>query len=779
MNQAGPPPLPPDSRPVIITSFDKIPNLGLNPNIQSIRSGNWSDPATWSLGRVPVATDVASVSGNTDVVFDSPNSAVDVLIVQAQSKLRWNPSIYTKIKLRTFQVLEGGNVEIGTLTSPVQYDFSSMLKVGAEIIFANLPIDTTKDPAQWGNGLICLGNLTTCGVPKTEWATLAVEPLAGATTLRFAHPVVGWNVQDRLALPDTRQLMSNERWSGYVPQWEVLHVASVSADGLTVTLDAPLAFNHKAARNGAGVIDFFPDVGNLSRSIIFRSESSSVSSVRGHCLFTHRAYPNINNTTFHGVGRTTKAAEDNTIFNAQGLPTHIGTNQAGRLPVSFMNHCGPQVPVGPHQYELNGNVVLDTVVNTPFRWGISLNAACHGHLRRNVVFNWAGTGIALLSGNESFNRLDGNLVVGVVGEANPRNNTGLDGSAYWFHGWNNYIVDNVAASAVGKFQGIVAGCGFNLFWQASSGKNTKVPLFPGADLSQSSQYKLINMQLTPILQFQGNRAYGNIATGLTIWWLGTNGYNIGDIGQSVIKDFTAWHAWEEGFFGYPTNNVLFDGFVVRGDVAAIDVYGIGWTAGDYWASNITIKNADIHGMNRGIANSLNTPGTFTVKDSYFRCWDADVQIGTIATPGTQAAGFPQIAALMGRTTVLDNNKYDRLGNNPAFNTIRMAYDAHHDYTHFTLPDKVIVTNYNQVPGDNFQLSYLSQAPSFFVPVSVPARHVTGSPVANMTNDQTWAAYNPDGSTKTDPSAKGLAIAGAVCRSTATRPMITGLVEGAP
>ena len=41
--------------------------------------------------------------------------------------------------------------------------------------------------------------------------------------------------------------------------------------GTTVTLRAPLAFDHKGARDANGVLNFVPHVANVTRTLTFRS----------------------------------------------------------------------------------------------------------------------------------------------------------------------------------------------------------------------------------------------------------------------------------------------------------------------------------------------------------------------------------------------------------------------------------------------------------------------------------------------------------------------------
>jgi hypothetical protein len=749
----------------IITPYDKIPNFGGHPTRTAMQSGDWSNPTTWG-GTLPTTGDVVAIPNGVTVTYDEvSDSEYDTVAIQAGGTLQFRTDVTTRLRVTNLMVMEGGALIVGTAANPVA------VGVKAEIVINDGPIDTAKDPSQYGHGLIALGTVTMHGTPMSNtFVNLAVEPKAGDTTLALSLPVTGWRAGDRLVLPDTRQLVDGEQWTKYTPQWELSKIASISTDGLTVTLTSPLQFDHLGARDPGGVLRYLPDVGNLSRNVVVHSEN--ILGTRGYTLFTMRANVDIEFAQFSGLGRTTNTADDNTTYDANGNVKHVGTNQGGRFPVYFLHLMGQATaPPDGYQFTFSGNSVFCPLDPMPFRWGITLNDANYGLLSDNVVYNWAGAGIVGLSGAESYNMIRHNFVVGVRGNSNPRSNDGRDGAAYWFHGFNNYFEDNVAADAVGSCQGIVAGSGFNLYWPPSSQANTRVPLFPGANMNDPSQYKLINMQLTPLLEFTGNVAYGAMATGLTVWQLGTDGYVNTTAGQSVVRDFVAWHVWEEGYFSYSAYNVLFDGFTVIGDPRAIKYHpyvGTGWTSGDYRASDITIQRADIEGMWAGVSGSENTQGTLTIRDSYMRNYSQNIGVQMLATPGSRFWA-------QARKTVIDNVRFDPYPGAPSFTTIAMNYTNVTDGAFYTRPDQVFVYNYNGTAGDDFQLFYREQRPDFVVPQTTHYgpdangdgvgdwTNSLGSPEAGLTNAQNWAKY-------------GVAIAGAVTPTSNTRDNVKGFVQ---
>jgi hypothetical protein len=84
------------------------------------------------------------------------------------------------------------------------------------------------------------------------------------------------------------------------------------------------------------------------------------------------------------------------------------------------------------------------------------------------------------------------------------------------------------------------------------------------------------------------------------------------------------------------------------------------------------------------------------------------------------------------------------------------------------PSIVKVFDYNQITGNNFQVYYKEQAPSFILPVTTTSAMwgrdpgFVGAPVGLLTNAQAWSQY-------------GMAVAGAVAptNDSTTRPEING------
>lgn len=759
---------PPAPGDFIITPFDKIPNFGAHPTIVSAHSGPWSDPSTWSLGRLPTTGDVVSIEPHMTISYDvSSTEAIDTVVIQVDGALQFRTDMATKLTVVNLLVLEGGSLEIGTVANPVAAN------VKAEVHFANLPINTTLDPEQYGHGLIALGTVKMAGAAKQDtFIPLAVEPKKGDTTLTLTTPAVGWQVGDKVVLPDTHQLDWWERGANlasYVPQKETMTLTAISTDGLVLTLDAPLLYNHLGARNGDGVLEFLPHVANRSRNVVIRSQSAT--GVRGHVMFTYRADIDIRYASFSGLGRTKIDLYDNTTFDAAGNVTHIGTNEHERLPINFHHLMGPaRTPDNGYQYTFVGNTVFCPIEPMPFRWGITLNDSHYGLIQNNVVDNWAGSGIMTVQGNESHNVIDHNFVIDVEGVGgrtaddfyaggNATGAYGRDGAGFWLSGPNNYVRNNVATD----IYAVTYSYGYNLSFYRLG--DIRVPKFAGADTSVAGEYVVQNGNAMPLLEFAGNETYGALQNGLTVWWLGTAEESPNTVERSYITDFRVWNAYQYGYFAYATNNLTFDGFTQRGDFGLLGAGNgteIGLYFGDYFTKDLIITHADIQGARSGIVAPTKTNGgAVTIQDSYLRN-QFDLVVGTLWSVEYRADN------LKPRQVIVDNVRFDAA---PGFalTAISMSYGIYDGGScNLIQLDQVFVYNYNGVAGDNFQVYYAAQAAGFIIPQTVlnadGTPRVLGAPTAGLTNQQAWDLHH-------------IAIAGAVAPLTATTMTgINGLVQ---
>jgi hypothetical protein len=670
-----------------------VPFFCANPTVTSASSGAWSDPATWSTRKVPGANDKVAIAAGNTVTYDVVSEAT-LACIEVRGALSFRTDANTRLHLVTMMVLDEGALAVGRPEAPVSG------RVRAEIVIADRPFDETLDPSQAGHGIVAFGKVTMHGAVKTPtFIRFAQEPLAGATRVVFDKSVEGWQPGDALVIPDTRQLRANESGRSYESHNEKVAIASVSGSG--VTLAAPLAHDHKGARNAAGRLEFLPHAGNITRNVVVRSENPA--GTRGHVLFASRADVDIRYVEFRELGRTKLGILNNTQTDSEGRVSRIGTNQIGRYAVHFHHTFGPtRTPGNGYQFTLIGNAIDGSP-----KWGLVVHRSHYGLVRENVVYNTRGAGIVTEDGTESFNVFERNFSMRTTGsrDAAPGNgyssvlpNPGGDGSAFWFRGPNNYIRDNVAASA--------AESGFGL--PVMSLGVIRVPKSKGAESSRESESVPLDTARAPVLEFSNNEAYGALQSGVGWAWSGT------------ISGLRVWHVSRHGVMANPSAKLVIDGLVVRNDPAILVGGGedsVGVWVSNYLGREVTVTKADVEGTRIGVLSpffynqttSENAEGLLTIENSAFR-----THVGvTVAT--AYADDSPD--GMPAKRAVVRGIRFTPLaGTAPAAPTaeaISMNYGMPPHDTRPRVP--LAVYDFNQQAGRNFNVYYSLGAPEGVAP----------------------------------------------------------------
>ena len=754
----------------IPTHHDSVPNFAKTPTIMSAQSGNWSSTSTWNLGRVPQSGDVVGIQTTHTVTYDvNASGTVSLDSVGVAGTLTFSTSATTSMKVKQVLVYgpellgeDGyGELRIGTVGSSVD------ATVTATVIIRDVACDTGTvgtpgtDPRQYGMGVLVWGRIRLHGAAKTSWLRVAATPLAAATTLTLASSPTGWRASDLLVLPDTRQLKDNEISTNYVAQWETPTLSSVS--GTTATLSAGLGFNHYPAKDHNGTVSYYPHVGNLTRNITFKSENKDGN--RGHVQFFERADIDTRYAAFEDLGRTTLDALDSTTYSGNTL-THVGTNQQARYPFHIHHLIGPTSPQSNgYQFTVIGCSVYHRKTVGNIRWAYTVHGSHYGLVEDCVSFNCGGAGIMCELGNETevlFNRnaifVTPNLYnypwIPERADSRGTSDTGHEGAGAWFRGPNIRLTNNVFACSYSY--GIV-------YWM-SSAPQTRFPSYQGADTEVSGQYTLHYLYELPLLEFDNNEVYGATASGMTIWSLGTNGayLPVASMPTSTVSDFKCWHTFTNCYFGYETQNLLLSNPVFRGDFTVLadtspSTVGVGGS--DYYHKGFVVDGADIQGQRYGVYPTVLTDGPYTVRNSYL-CNHTNVLVENAWSSTYHSDNLPP------KLIQLDNLTFDQPSYSSTFYNVRMYYVGSGTRNLIQL-DEVFVTDYDGTPGDDFQVYYTEQAPSFVVPQQEPATGgppytLTASPVSGKTNAQNWSDY-------------GIAIAGAVSPTSSTRSLIAGFV----
>ena len=679
-----------------------IPLFCASPSVVSVASGAWSSAATWSTGRAPAAGDRVRISARHDVVYDVASDArLDCIEVDGHLAFRTDRD--TRLKVANLTVMDGGILEVGTADTPVARNAT------AEIIIADQKIDGDIDPAQVGTGIQGLGKVRMHGAIRTPtFVRVAEEPLAGQTALVLESAPEGWAPGDEIVIPDTRQLFDHTT----IRPTQAERVRVVSIAGNRVTLDSLLSYNHKGARTPDGTLEFLPHVGNITRNVIIRSENPA--GTRGHTLFTSRADVDMRYVAVREMGRTVMGPLDNTVFDQAGNVVKLGENQIGRYAIHFHHDFGPvSTPANGYQFTLIGNVVDDAP-----KWGITIHNSHYGLVKDNVVYNAQGAGIVTEDGNEAFNVFDHNFALRVKGSGEfaprsgyggPAPDPGGEGNAFWFRGPNNYIRNNVGADADAVGFGLAAG----------ALGTVRIPAFKGADPNVDAQAVMLDTTTAPVIEFANNEAYGAMLTGATWGWNGT------------VTNFRVWHPARQGMTATPTDRLVIDHIVVRGDTYIIggdpkDRFGMGiWQSpsgiwlSNYAAKTVVINDADIQGLRAGIVSpfypvrQLLEPGrgegSLSIEKGYFRNY-VGVAVATGYSTQIESPLVLKHAVVRGATFApLDVPASPT--DPPAF--VSMNYRMSGGDT--DRRDPISVVDFNGHAGDDFSVYYSLEAPPDVAP----------------------------------------------------------------
>ena len=158
-----------------------VPEFCAQSTVTSVAGGAWSNPATWSTGKVPASDDRVAIAAWHDIVYDVASDA-KLTCVEIRGRLRFRPDANTRIKTANLMVMDEGYLEVGSADSPIAAN------VTAEIIIADQKIDRQLDPAELGAGIESLGKITMHGAMKSPtFVRLTQEPLAGQTTLTLTE----------------------------------------------------------------------------------------------------------------------------------------------------------------------------------------------------------------------------------------------------------------------------------------------------------------------------------------------------------------------------------------------------------------------------------------------------------------------------------------------------------------------------------------------------------------------------------------------------------------
>lgn len=743
--------------------FDTVPDFGAAPTVYSVASGDWLSPQIWSTGRLPRSGDVVAVSPGTTVVYNQQKSpALETVVVHNGGHLTFRDGMRTNLLATNLLVMPQGRLTIGAANNPIDATAS------VDIVLRDKAIDTEFDPAQFGTGVIVFGTIDVYGAQKTPFVRLAREARAGDLVVALESAPQGWRAGDEVVIPETRQFEYGPGGTNQQLRTEKATIAS--AIGNTVTLSAPLAWDHLGARNADGQIVALPHAANVTRNVTIQSQNPT--GTRGHTMFLDRADVDVHFAAFENLGRTTNDPLDSVRFDSNGQPTHIGTNQIGRYPIHAHHLIGPtsRATTDAYQFSFVGNAISDSR-----KWPIAVHDAHYGLIKDNVVYAGTGFGIGTEDGSESYNTFEGNFVAAIRGTTGRgKEREGREGDGFWFAGPNNTVRGNVAADILKAGYNIYGGDNASAFPQV-------IPAFRGADKLISGQGITVPMASVAVLEFSDNEVYSALM-GIETWYLGYDNYYHPYQGtpETVIDDFLAWHTHRNVFFGNQQNHLTFDGLRAYADPRYVHEHGFSKGIVLLQSKAVTIRNATIENFKQGIAihgyldelgsdRPLDEITPFLIEGGHLENFDNVI----VGSPIIDQRNIPPRVVVMRnvdfallRGTSLEGRT---LGNGTVAVPRNIVMAMQTDRGNLIQKSVTYVYGYGPNRDQNLELFLNEQRADYVMPKSATVAetdHVPGivaAPVAGLTNAQTWSLY-------------GIAIAGQIAPASAyTLPEIFGWV----
>jgi hypothetical protein len=332
----------------------------------------WSSPATWG-GTKPGARDVVKVPAGRTLLIDEN---IDVAALEIQGTVLFAPR---DLHIKTHGILVNGNGVLRAGDAERAFDHRLVFTLGTGSDRELIDGLGSKFMAAMDGGSIEL-----FGKRRPGWVMLGDTAVPGAIIMRLNEPV-DWSPGDKIAIA-----------SGGVdlPLVEERTVFAVTADGLRVTLDAPLQHRHEGrnARVRHTSSNSIAKVVLLSRSIVIEGDVGSTRSGYGaHVMIAGHA-PNEPSTSVPGGSR--------------GCFIGVEFRRVGQF-----NHPG-RYPAHWHGNKVaRGSVLADCVIHQSFQRGVVVSGTRGVKLHGNVVYKPLGHGIIVDQSEDSASILTTNLTV--------------------------------------------------------------------------------------------------------------------------------------------------------------------------------------------------------------------------------------------------------------------------------------------------------------------------------------------------------------------------------
>ena len=235
----------------------------------------WSDPTSWSLGRLPVEGEDVIIEGTWNMVLDIPETPL-LRSLEINGRLTVNNS-EDEYVLKSYLIwVRSGELIVGTEDEPFMGNVTFELYGDR----SSLDVYFHEDMFEAGNKVIAnTGKLRMYGKNVgTKWTRLAETAPAGQSYIILTDDPTDWAVNDELGIaPSARNYEERD--------FAIIQ----SIDGKNVTLQQPLQYTHFGAASinpeESSTIDIRTEVLHLTRNV--KVQGSNVDRWGGHIVTAH------------------------------------------------------------------------------------------------------------------------------------------------------------------------------------------------------------------------------------------------------------------------------------------------------------------------------------------------------------------------------------------------------------------------------------------------------------------------------------------------------------
>jgi len=333
-------------------------------SVGSVKSGNWSDPATWG-GRVPATSDTPLINAGHVVIFDVASATVAGVNINSGGTLEFAAS-------KTVTLQSNKNVLVqGTLKMrPSSANYIHTLRfIG---INENNFVGGGMDPIASDVGLwvMAAGKLELVGVEKTSWTRVTDTVAAGSSSFNLTNTPKGWASGDEIVLVPTTTPEQNsldydtvrmKLVDRYRHNFEKRTITSIS--GSSVRVDSGFTYNTHLKVTCPDGPTWTPEILNLNRNV--RIEGTPTG--RSHIMIRSTVPQTIQNVALRYLGprKNQKTNRTDMIAGRYALHFHhcyfgsVGSQVTGNIVYECGNHA--YVPHISHGINMSNNVVYDCI----------------------------------------------------------------------------------------------------------------------------------------------------------------------------------------------------------------------------------------------------------------------------------------------------------------------------------------------------------------------------------------------------------------------------------